>query len=61
MSLFCYPYVKLTLKFYFQFLDDFSSGGYKLQWPREIIMKLYVFLVNTGTTLTFDTELAVQK
>ncbi|KAG8516682.1 RB1-inducible coiled-coil protein 1, partial [Galemys pyrenaicus] len=26
----------------------------------EIIMKLYVFLVNTGTTLTFDTELTVQ-
>lgn len=24
-------------------------------------MKLYVFLVNTGTTLTFDTELAVQN
>ncbi|XP_061418264.1 LOW QUALITY PROTEIN: RB1-inducible coiled-coil protein 1-like [Lethenteron reissneri] len=24
-------------------------------------MKLYVFLVNTGTTLTFDTELAVQS
>lgn len=23
-------------------------------------MKLYVFLVNTGTTLTFDTELTVQ-
>lgn len=27
---------------------------------RKIIMKLYVFLVNTGTTLTFDTELTVQ-
>lgn len=24
-------------------------------------MKLYVFLVNTGTTFTFDTELAVQN
>lgn len=27
---------------------------------RKTIMKLYVFLVNTGTTLTFDTELTVQ-
>lgn len=32
---------------------------YKLTESREI-MKLYVFLVNTGTTLTFDTELTVQ-
>lgn len=56
-------YVKLTLLFFFflQFLNDFSSGSDKLQKPKEIIMKLYVFLVNTGTTLTFDTELAVQK
>lgn len=57
-------YVKLTLLvvvFFLQFLNDFSSGSGKLQKPKEIIMKLYVFLVNTGTTLTFDTELAVQK
>lgn len=47
--------------FCFQFLNDFSSGSYKFQRPKDIIMKLYVFLVNTGTTLTFDTELAVQK
>ncbi|KAM6375670.1 RB1-inducible coiled-coil protein 1 isoform 4-T10 [Alca torda] len=44
-----------------KFLNDFSCGSYKLQRPKQIIMKLYVFLVNTGTTLTFDTELAVQN
>ncbi|KAK7833632.1 hypothetical protein U0070_020653 [Myodes glareolus] len=32
----------------------------RLTDSRKIIMKLYVFLVNTGTTLTFDTELTVQ-
>ncbi|XP_004838144.1 RB1-inducible coiled-coil protein 1 [Heterocephalus glaber] len=41
-----------------------AAGNYqkvrlKLTESREI-MKLYVFLVNTGTTLTFDTELTVQ-
>lgn len=51
----------LSIYFFFQYLNDFSSGSSKLQRPKEIIMKLYVFLVNTGTTLTFDTELAVQK
>lgn len=63
MYLFHNLYVKLTLFyfFYFQFLNDYSGGSSKLQRPKEIIMKLYVFLVNTGTTLTFDTELAVQK
>lgn len=37
-----------------------TSVRCKLTESREIIMKLYVFLVNTGTTLTFDTELTVQ-
>ncbi|RMC15411.1 hypothetical protein DUI87_07602 [Hirundo rustica rustica] len=49
------------ITFTVKFLNDFNSGSYKLQRPKEIIMKLYVFLVNTGTTLTFDTELAVQN
>ncbi|XP_061850659.1 RB1-inducible coiled-coil protein 1 isoform X2 [Colius striatus] len=53
-----YAFTLLNLK---KFLNGFSSGSYKLQKPKEIIMKLYVFLVNTGTTLTFDTELAVQN
>lgn len=61
MAVFFITPVKLTLEILFQFLNDFCSGSYKLQRPKEIIMKLYVFLVNTGTTLTFDTELAVQK
>ncbi|KAF4803231.1 RB1-inducible coiled-coil protein 1 [Turdus rufiventris] len=54
----CAVTLLLNLK---KFLNDFRSGSYKLQRPKEIIMKLYVFLVNTGTTLTFDTELAVQN
>lgn len=37
-----------------------SKGEVQLTDSRKIIMKLYVFLVNTGTTLTFDTELTVQ-
>ncbi|KAB1256559.1 RB1-inducible coiled-coil protein 1 [Camelus dromedarius] len=37
-----------------------TSVRCKLTESREVIMKLYVFLVNTGTTLTFDTELTVQ-
>lgn len=41
-----------------QFLNEHTKARSKELG--EVIMKLYVFLVNTGTTLTFDTELAVQ-
>lgn len=41
-------------------LGTASACEVQLTDSRKIIMKLYVFLVNTGTTLTFDTELTVQ-
>lgn len=45
---------------YFFPLGSAPECEVRLTDSRKIIMKLYVFLVNTGTTLTFDTELTVQ-
>lgn len=45
---------------YFFHLGSAPECEVRLTDSRKIIMKLYVFLVNTGTTLTFDTELTVQ-
>lgn len=45
---------------YFFHLGSAPECEARLTDSRKIIMKLYVFLVNTGTTLTFDTELTVQ-